>query len=554
MRRGPVLFVILALLFAFGYAAQRTLMAAWHRVTTYAPPVSDAALTESGATPLADRLVLIAVSGLEASDVTLLPSLDWIRRQGGSYHLTVPAPASEAAAAATLLTGAPPEVHGRFLSTPGGPGLTDSLPQAAARAQRGVGGIGAGALGMHAEENWQVPTSDTELVEMARTLVAPGGPHLVLIQVPMPGGKPAADRTALAELDALLVQILEPVDLQSTAVMVVGLPVRQPPLSMMEASVPLVMAGAGIQPEVWGTASLTDVAPTAAALLGIPFPAISQGQPLMEALTAEGRTADVIVSQYLATRRAYTHAALEALGDERELPEPPEARAEAAAYLDQLSELLQQARSAHWRAAAPARLPYLGGLLAVLLLYLALALRQRFGFPLRLGLCTYLAAFHLLLLLQGGGYLTALVSLQAVTPGSFALRALPVALSMGLASLTCGFVAARQGMRRAPFVGAATLHTALTAAVVTAIPAVVLLIIYGRDFPAGLPAPGLVAWFLAAVFQVVVISYLSPIWLVLGVNAARLTQRLWPQRETGDPARKADNVIRLKTIRRHTRK
>src|SRR5262249_13408905 len=52
-------------------------------------------------------------------------------------------------------------------------------------------------------------------------------------------------------------------------------------------SVPMVAAGAGIRAGRFGPARLVDVAPTVAALLGLPVPAASQGQPLVDMLSLE---------------------------------------------------------------------------------------------------------------------------------------------------------------------------------------------------------------------------------------------------------------------------
>lgn len=561
MRRGPAFFLIIVLLFASAYGAQRALLSGWNLLSAYSPSYFGSARPETGPAPLANRLVLIAVDGLQPEDVTRLPSLDWIRRQGASYRLTVPLPAAADAAAATLLTGAPPDLHGYLFPALRRVAQVDSLPEAAARVQRSFGGLGSGTLSSLAGGSWSVSATSDELVQGAQALMAPTGPALAVIQMQMPT-PPAetnedaapAPEASLAMLDSLLVQVLDPVDLGTTAVMVVGLPGPGDAAAPLDSGdVPLVMAGAGVRKGAWGTASLMDVAPTAAALLGVPTPVLSQGEPLLDALTAEGRPADVIVRQYLSARRSFTTSALRALGNTAELPEPPESQAEADAYAALLSSSLRDAQTAFWKAAAPGRLPYLGGALLLLLIYLAVVLTRRFGGPLFCSLLTYLAAFHILLLLTGGGYLGTVVGIAEITRTSLLLQGLKVVVPMALACLVNGFLLSRQRVRKKNFVGAASLHTALSTAAVTAIPVIILLAVVGWEFPAGLPAPGLVAWFLTAAFQVVVIGYLSPLWLILTVNAARFSLKLWPLPEIGDPVRNADNVVRLKNVRRHSR-
>lgn len=567
MRRGPSLFIVLVLLFACAYGAQQVLTAGWNRLAAYAPAYLRSARPETGPAPLADHLVLIAVDGLEPSDVTLLPSLDWIRRQGASFRLTVPTPATAHSAAATLLTGAPPELHGYLSPALNRTTEVDSLIQAAARVEHSFAGVGSGTLSGLAGTDWQTPATTDELVAAAQALVSSTGPDLAIIEVQFPttrqepadetsdasAAEPPAEtdthQDALGRLDSMLVQILEPLDLKTSAVMVVGLPSDEGSNLLHADEVPLVMAGAGIRRDTWGTGSLTDAAPTAAALLGIPTPVISQGEPLLSALTAEGRPADVIVQQYLSSRRTFTTSALQTLGDTEELPALPESQAEAAAYTDLLSQRLKDAQMAFWKQTAPLHLPYLGVLLILLILYLVVALTRRFGGPLFFSMVTYFATFHVLLL-TGGGYLGTVAKLPDVTRTTLMVQGLKVALAMGMACLVNGFLLSRQRIRR-NMAGVAALHTALAAAAVVTVPLIVLLAITGWDFPAGLPGPGLVAWFLVGAFQVVVIGYLSPLWALLTVNTARLSLKLWPLQEKGDPVRKADNVVRLKAIRRH---
>lgn len=559
VRRGPAVFLLIALLIGIGYGAQRTLTTGWGRLEAFTPSHFQSSRPETGPAPLADRLVLIAVDGLRHEDVTLLPSLDWVRRQGASYRLQVPSHGGASPSAATLLTGAPPELHGHLFAALGRSTAVDSLPGAAVRVQRSAGGAGSAAFGQFVANGWQVPIDQEALVAAAADLTGPSGPQLTILHVEAlqralaeqgyPDRNSPEYKEVLGALDAMLIRLLEPLDLTGTAVMVVGLPATGP---LSDSTVPLVMAGTGIRAGPWGTGSLLDVAPTAAALLGTPTPVLAQGRPLMDALAAEGRPADVIMQQYLASRRAFATSALLALGDDQELPEPPETQAESASYLASLGQSLKAARLANWKATILARLPYLGGLALLMVLYLAVALSRRFGGPLFLSLVTYAGAFHLVLYLVDGGYLQALAGLNGVNRSSLALAALKVAGPMVLACLVNGFLLSRQGFRRQSFLGAAALHTALSVAAATALPATVLLLITGWDYAAGLPAAGLVAWFLTAAFQVAVVGYLSPVWVAVTVNAARLSFYLWPLPELGDPVRNADNVVRLRAIRRHS--
>ena len=84
--------------------------------------------------------------------------------------------------------------------------------------------------------------------------------------------------------------------------------------------VPLVLAGAGIRPGgLVSGARLEDVAPTIAALLGMPAPGHSDGLPLVDALAIDGAPAAEMLADARA-RRAALHTVLDAIGaddDER---------------------------------------------------------------------------------------------------------------------------------------------------------------------------------------------------------------------------------------------
>jgi hypothetical protein len=361
-------------------------------------------------------------------------------------------------------------------------------------------------------------------------------------------------KEVLGQLDAQLMQIFELVDLKSTAVVVVGsTPTDAGGAHRAGAPVPLIMAGAGIKEGARGDAALTDVAPTAAALLGAPTPLENQGRPLMAALQAEGRPADVIAQRYLDSRKASTDAALAALGVRQAVPDPPATAAAAGDYERELTRALNDARIIAWKHAMPEHLPYLGGLLLVALLYLIIAYRQPYGGALLAGSVTYAAAFHALFFLTGGAYSSGMAGIES--PGrTLALTlGLKAAAAMILAAAITGFLLSRKGFKKRSYLTAAGMHMALSTAVLLSLPVAVMLAFVGWEFPVALPPPGLLIWFFLTALQVMLIGYLSPLWGLIAVSATRFAHRLWPVKEIGDPVRNADNVVRLKALRRHAR-
>jgi hypothetical protein len=565
LRRGPAVILLLTLLFTSAYGAQRAFSAGWERVNGFAPASLQATKPTTGPAPLAGRLVLIMVDGLRPEDIPLLPSMDWLRRKGASYLLTVPALGHQVPVWATLLTGAPSEIHAVLLATPARPLQADTLPAAAARAKISAGGAGQPALGKllgPAAGIWHDTTGTAQLLEQARTLLAPNGPRLVLIQTDelLRGSRDArssdpaspAYKEVLGGLDASLMHLLELVDLKSTAVMFVGtVPTDRGGTHPPGAPVPLIMAGAGVREGARGDGLLMDVAPTAAALVGAPTPLQNQGRPLMAALQADGRPADVIAQRWLASRKASVDAALAALGTPDSAPEPPATGAEADSYLQALQQQMKSARFANWKQALPHQAPYLGGALVFLLLYLVIAWRQPYGGALLMGTLTYAVAFHALFFLTGGRYSAGMAGLDAPVRTLAITVGLKVVGAMAASAAVTGFFLSRRSFKKSSYLTAAAMHGLLSTAAVLAMPIVVALAFSGWDFPVALPSLGLLVWFFLTAFQVMLIGYLSPVWAFVAVSTARFSRSLWPIKEVGDPVRNADNIVRLRSLRRH---
>lgn len=97
-------------------------------------------------------------------------------------------------------------------------------------------------------------------------------------------------------------------------------------------------------------------------------------------------------------------------------------------------------------------------------------------------------------------------------------------------------------------------HSTLSLLAVLVLPVAVALLFIGWEFPEQLPATGMLVWFCVTAVQVVVLGYLSPVWALLTVISARTARRLWPLKEVGDPARNADKVVRMRTLRRSARR
>jgi hypothetical protein len=551
-------------LISAGYGTGRLLQEGQKRVTGFSPTHERAARPATGLPPLAQRLVLVLVEGLQPDDVRMLPSLDWLAQKGASLRLTVPEPGYTMPSTATLLTGASPSTHGILLAPGPGQGLaTDNLVAAAKRVKYKTGGAGGAALGnllAGQVDQWQTADSLDKLRELATPLLASNGPRLVLLQTDYlkreglrlhtTDRNDALYRQSLAGLDAQLAALMEQVDWNSTAFIVAGL---APGGSPEAATVPMLLAGPGVTPAYRGTAFLTDLAPTVAAVLGTPVPMAAEGAPLLDALSMTGRPADLVTQKALESRRAFTEAALLAMGSQEIPPDPPAEAADAPTYKQQLDQLLRTARFASWKASLLAIAPYAAGALLAVLLYLILVWRH-FGGPAFVGTLTYGALFHVIFFLTGGRYSFAMPGLDAPDARLVWTMAGRAAAAMAVATIITGHLMARRGVKKRAYVATAAYHMALSTALVVALPVAGALAMTGWEFPVTLPSPRLIIWFFVAGLQVMAIGYLSPVWAVLAVSSASVSRRFWPPKEIGDPERNADKVVRMKALKRQAKR
>jgi hypothetical protein len=557
-------FLLICVLLASAYGAQRVAREGASRVTGFTPTHMTGIRPPAGPPPLAQRVVVILAEGLRPDDARLLPTVDWLAQRGAQLSVAVPEPGYAVPAAATLLTGAQPEVHGVLLRD--GRLGADNLLAAAQRVGISTGGAGGADLGHllqgGALPGWEVVGTPQALVEKARALLRPTGPEFVLLHSHFLAGemerlgtasRDSADyRNALAQFDFTLVSLIDLIDWKTTAVVVAGtVPMGADGAYTPAASVPLVMAGPGIKAGFRGEASLLDVAPTLSALAGAPVPLANGGRPVLGALAVtDGRPADLVMLKVLEARRAYVEGALGALGAVVSTPEVPADPAGAEGYLAELEQLLHDAQFGAWRKWGLTLAPYAGGALLLILIYLIIVLRAPFGGPVVAGLVTYTAAFHVIFFLTGGSYSAALPGLYEPGRGVVLGLASPGAGAMVAASLVTGYLLSRKGFKKRAYVATAALHMALVTALLTALPVAVVLGRTGWDFTVSLPATGQMVWFFAAALQIMVIGYLSPLWAGLVVSASALSRKWWPLKEIGDPERNADKVVRLRALRR----
>ena len=250
---------------------------------------------------LSRRVIVVIIDGLRLRDSYGYPWLDSLRRIGIDAAALSHYPTYSRPNHVTILTGVPPTWSGVRNNAYSAPVRIDSLmdrANAAGLDSAYVADVGFGAAFMF-HSDWTA----------AHYVPWPGGfakaAHLVLEQdyplvVLLPGAVDVAGhayggaspeyRAAAAQVDRDLSAAFDAVDLTRDTVIVTadhghtdagGHGGTEPDV----LEVPLVMAGAGIRPgAVLGWSHLIDVAPTAAALLGLPAPGHALGQTLDQAL------------------------------------------------------------------------------------------------------------------------------------------------------------------------------------------------------------------------------------------------------------------------------
>jgi hypothetical protein len=281
------------------------------------------------------RLVIIVIDGLRY-DTSLkqdvMPALAALRAQGAYAEMTSFPPTPSQTGYTTLLTGAQPEISGAHLfNAPYDkirPVEVETLFAAAHRA-----GLRTAISAYYFFEKLIPPderdssfftpgedhVADEEVMEAALPWLEAGDQALVWIhldQVDYAGdheGGPLNPswNEAAARADAMVTRVLERLDLAHDTLLVVsdhgqidrGGHGGHEILARRE---PFIAAGAGIRPGDCGQVEMIDVAPTAAALLGVGIPSAAQGRVLP--ILNNPPNTEILAAQQTALGRAYLQA------------------------------------------------------------------------------------------------------------------------------------------------------------------------------------------------------------------------------------------------------
>ena len=265
------------------------------------PPIAQvpAAVDEAGP-PLARRVVLVIIDGLGDSRTRGLPELDALRAAGVDGTASAHFPTLSLPNYAAILTGVPPSWSGVRSNQFAGLVSVDTLTQRVQAANRRVAYVADVSPSLpNMLPGWDearvIPWKG--LLRSTSLEVLRGDPALTVFLLDdcdhfghLEGAGSAAYRRAALGYDALLGALWAEIDPARDTLVVVadhghlargGHGGPEPEV----VHVPLVLAGAGVRPGArLDDAKLDDVAPTLAALLGVPAPGHALGRTLVEAL------------------------------------------------------------------------------------------------------------------------------------------------------------------------------------------------------------------------------------------------------------------------------
>ena len=327
------------LLAAIAFGGRDLLLTLIDSAQAYEPPVVNLAPGDP-TQPLTQSLVLVIVDGLRYDTSLEMPNLQSLRRRGAYAQVVVPLPSVSQPSWITLLSGAPPEFNGAALFHPSGearPIVVDHLLRRARVMRHTTAVAGASswqdlippaALDDTVYAAEETPAADAQLVDAAAKLLRTRYPDVLLVHLSQVdatghafGG--ASDRyyRAALRVDELIRRLANAADLRISALVVVsdhghldqgGHGGSEPVVTR----VPFVLVGPGVRPGDYGTIPAVDVAPTLAALLGLPIPAESHGTVRFEMLemsdAVRAEKAMALAAQQVQLAEAY----LEAIGVE----------------------------------------------------------------------------------------------------------------------------------------------------------------------------------------------------------------------------------------------
>lgn len=293
---------------------------AWSSIVDYHPPYNfGESPIEPTTPPWSENVVLIIVDGLRLDMSYQLPEVNRLRNAGADFEALAGSPSFSLPARANFVTGAWPEIHGVTSNYYEKSVATDNLLRLAARHRRSVaiagiaewsrlfgkdlkaaGGEFLAAPPKSEEGHYAEAMTALEIfADQSIALWSAKRPNLMIIDFPATdraaheyGAASDPYRSAAQWIDGKIAMITASLDLTRSTIIVTSDHGHRDQgghggTEDIVMRTPLVLAGKGIRVGSKGRAQHIDVAPTVAALLGLPIPAGSAGTILMDALEVD---------------------------------------------------------------------------------------------------------------------------------------------------------------------------------------------------------------------------------------------------------------------------
>lgn len=307
--------VLILVLMVAGYEAQTFAKIGWDSVVEYPSPYLASLPRGNAGPPLAGRVVLVLVDGLRVDASQKMSNLNDLRRQGADLAVRVGQPSLSYPSWTVIATGAWQEVSGVTTNWFKGPVKIDNIFRAAKDA--GIPSVVVGARGWQKlfgpditdffpitwpEEGKAPPEewakADREACQKGLEILGQFDRGLILLYI---GGtdEMAHEYGGTSQEYLQAVQLADWCVGQAAARLDWGKDVLVVTADHghidtgghggweeVVLRVPLVLVGHGIRKGAYTDRFQADVAPTVAALLGLPIPTHAQGRPLLEVLDA----------------------------------------------------------------------------------------------------------------------------------------------------------------------------------------------------------------------------------------------------------------------------
>lgn len=480
-RVGKILLLVLVLLIlaAIGYQAQNLAMIGWDSVVEYQTPYLTDLPRGNAAEPLARRVILVLVDGLRLDASRNMPRLNELRQRGADLSVRVGQPSLSYPSWTVIVSGVWQEVSGVTTNWYEGEVRVDTIFKAARDAGMPAVVVGEGGwkklYGSHLTEFVKVPgpedenappeawaQMDSDSYRLSTQALDNYPEGLILVYfggtdelAHLYGGVSSQYLDEVQRVDGYIGLLAERLDPEKDVLIVtadhghvdIG---GHGGWEQSVLHVPLVMVGKAIRHGVYTERLQADIAPTIAALLGIPIPVHAQGRPLVEMLEAsaeaKGRIGLNAGLQLVGFYDAYaqTLGVRPFAGDVLTRYRERLARGEEGAVSGMWEEITARAQAARakrfWRERL-LRLPIALGIALVPLLYLLLFRRRLRQLLIPLGFALLYFVFYNALFF-GRGYTWSLSAFnsEAQIKAFFNERLLDAALSFVVAGLLLALI------------------------------------------------------------------------------------------------------------------